>query len=302
MKKYTKAFILSFFILILSSIHAAEKTDPYEQVFLYARALELGGAAEQAQTEYKRYIFMQDYSEGLHQTECFDSLAGLYAQDQSWDLAADSIYRVILSATREGLDNEYIDSLRLRHIYYLRMQCQAEKTPACNNLLFFSYMNLPDFSQEVKKAALCQDLKNAVEDYRWDYARTQYNRTVAEFPGLFTQQENEIINQSFDNIQNYKPKKQMLAGYLSFFPGLGQLYAGDYLDSLNAFLLNGSIIAVSVYSICTMDLWTFSLLEFPPLRQFMKGNIYNAQKDAYYHNLRKIDEYSEPIKNILSSR
>ena len=91
----------------------------------------------------------------------------------------------------------------------------------------------------------------------------------------------------------------MLAGYLSLFPGLGQLYAGDYKDSINAFLLNGSLIAVSVYSICTLDLWTFSLLEFNPLAHFMQGNIYNAQKDAYEYNRRFIDAHKKELLQIF---
>jgi hypothetical protein len=91
----------------------------------------------------------------------------------------------------------------------------------------------------------------------------------------------------------------MLAGYLSIMPGLGQLYAGDYLDSLNAFLLNGSLIALSVWSLCSLDFWTFSLLEFNPLIHFMQGNMYNAQKDVYEYNQGKIKGFYSPIIDII---
>ena len=94
----------------------------------------------------------------------------------------------------------------------------------------------------------------------------------------------------------------MLAAYLSIFPGLGQLYAGNYADSLNAFLLNGSIIAVSAWSIYTLDLWTFSLLEFNPLIHFMQGNIYNAQKDVYEYNQRKYKAFSGQILEIVDNK
>lgn len=307
MESFTdKRFVTFVFLIILGSagflLSAGEKTDSYEDLFFYARALEQGGALEQAQTEYKRYIFMQDYSQGKHQTECFEALAELYAKSQRWDLAADTFQKAIASAAAYEEPEETIDLLRLKHIYSLKMQAQTQNTSVADNLMFFSYMNLPSFSPLVRKAAFCADMENAIIQNRWDYAQSQYNRAAAEFPQLFTKQETETINLAFLNIQGFKPKNQILAGYLSFFPGLGQLYAGDYRDSLNAFLLNGTIITASVWSIWTLDLWTFSLLEFPLLKQFMRGNIYNAQKDAYYYNLNRYENYSKPILDILNSR
>ena len=127
----------------------------------------------------------------------------------------------------------------------------------------------------------------------------EFNSFTTTYPQAFSPEEYSIIQQNLDNIITFKPKKLEVARYLSLFPGLGQLYAADYKDSLNAFLLNGSLIALSVYSICTLDLWTFSLLEFDPLIRFMKGNIYNAQKDAHEYNTRHINAYTKEIMDLL---
>ncbi|MBO4532086.1 MAG: hypothetical protein J5726_00100 [Treponema sp.] len=281
-------------ILFFSSVFAAESKpakDIYEDVFLYAQRLEQGGAFEEAEVEYKRYIFLQDYSAGLYQTRAFESLAGLYAQKEQWQLAADTMNMAIQSSINDGESQEQTDQLRLRHIQYL--------SHIPNNLYLFGYINFQEHSKEIRHAAFLADFKQSIDQGLWLTAQEKFYFAEQNLPDVFTAQDARTIDISLDNIMDYKPKKQLLAGYLSFIPGLGQLYAGDAKDALNAFVLNGSLIAVSVWSICTLDVWTFSLLEFNPLIHFMQGNMYNAQKDVYEYNQRKINELSSPIKEIL---
>ena len=290
----TAAFITALFLFPVFAIDTVPAADVYEDVFLYAQKLEQGGALEEAEVEYKRYIFLQDYSAGVHQTQAFSSLAQLYAKKEQWQLAADSMNQAIQSSINDGQRTEETDLLRLRHIQYL--------SHLSSNLYIFSYINFPDFSTDVRQAAFLADFKNCIEQELWQNAKDKFDFAQREFPDLFTQEQAQTINSSFQSIFAYKPKKQLLAGYLSFIPGLGQLYAGDPLDALNAFVLNGSLIAVSAWSLCTLDFWTFSLLEFNPLAHFMKGNIYNAQKDAYEYNQRKLKAFSSQILDIVDEK
>ena len=316
MESFTKAKALrcckKFFLLILllsaglcagtGVCFAAENktsNDAYESLFLYAQTLHNNGAFEQAQVEYKRYIFMQDYSRGIHQTQAFENLAALYAQNNEWELAAQTQYKAILSSLEDEDSAEKTDLLRQKHIFYLAQQAKAQNFSFQENLFIFSYLNLPEFSSDVKETAAFYSFKNLIETARWETAQTEFNLFTAAYPQAFTAEEYSIIQENLNNIITFKPKKLEAARYLSLFPGLGQLYAANYKDSLNAFLLNGSLIAVSVYSICTLDLWTFSLLEFEPLLRFMKGNIYNAQKDAHEYNTRHINAYTKEIMDLL---
>ena len=289
--KAVKFYIICLFLLAVTNLctYAQQTSDEYEDIFLYAQRLEAGGAYEQAELEYKRYIFLQDYSAGIHQVQAFTALAGLYEKNSQWELAAQTIQKAILKSQD--------DFLKLRHIKYLNNSSQ--EASLSENLFIFSYMNLPDFSEAVRQYACLCAIENDVKNGRTGYAEKSFSFLNQNFPFLFSEQEIQAINTSFEKINTYKPKKQMLAAYLSLFPGLGQLYAGDYKDSLNAFLLNGSIIAVSVYSIWTLDLWTFSLLEFNPLIHFMQGNIYNAQKDTHEYNTRHLQAFEEEILNII---
>ena len=239
-------------------------------------------------------IFLQDYSAGAYQTSAFERLARLYAAKEQWQLAAQTMNMAIQSAVNEGQSPEQTEQLRLKHIQYL--------SHINNSLYLFSYINFTDYSQEIRQAAFLADFKQNIDQGLWQTVQDKFNFAQQSLPDLFSKEETEAINTSLENIFAFKPKKQLLAGYLSFIPGLGQLYAGDPLDALNAFLLNGSIIAVSVWSLCTLDFWTFSLLEFNPLVHFMQGNMYNAQKDAYEYNQRKIKAFSGQILNIVDNK
>ena len=294
-----KMTFLIFLVLAITNsfVFAAPNSDPYESVFLYAKTLEQGDAYEQAELEYKRYIFLQDYSAGTHQTEAFTALAGLYEKNSQWDLAAQTMYKAILSDQQDTPATS--DKLKIDHIRFLANSPEKSSFSFTENLFIFSYLNLPDFSDTVKQYAYLSAIEKDLNDDRTENAATTFSIFKYTFPDFFTSEESEAISTGFEKLRNYKPKNQMLAAYLSLFPGLGQLYAGNYKDSLNAFLLNGSLIAVSAYSIVTLDLWTFSLLEFNPLVHFMKGNIYNAQKDVYEYNTRHLQEYKEEILSII---
>ena len=305
MKKNIKLFLLQLIFLVIAMKGFASSVVPepvegqYDKIYFYAITLYNEGAYEEAEVEFKRYLFMQNYSEGKYQSGAYCALVGLYEKKSEYSLAADCIQKAIVCMEQEGERQSQIDALRLVHINYLELAAAGGNTYLNDNLFIFSYMNLPEFSEEIKKHAYTAAITNAVSSGRIDYAKKTFETAVEILPGAWDEQQKNQITAGFEDLISFKPKNLKLAGYLSIFPGLGQLYAHDYKDSLNAFLLNGSLIAVSAWSICTFDFWTFSLLEFNPLFRFMQGNMYNAQKDAYQYNLKKQTELSRPILDAI---
>ena len=64
MKKNIKfVFAQLIFLLMIFLLHAVPEhvEGPYTDLFLYAKSLHNAGAYDQAEVEYKRYIFMQNY-------------------------------------------------------------------------------------------------------------------------------------------------------------------------------------------------------------------------------------------------
>lgn len=308
MKKSIKIFFLQIILLFSFIPFFAETKDIlprnpnyYSDVFFYALSLYNSGAYEEAEVEFKRYLYMQNYAKGTYESGALCALAGLYEKKEEYALAAECIQKAIVICEQDNKEQSYIEALRKSHIDYLEKAAVGNKDYLNDNLFIFSYMNLPEFSDAVRIRAYTAAISNAVQNGRIEYAQKTYTKAVELFPQVWTEQQQETIFGSFNKLNKFKPKSQKLAGCLSFFPGLGQLYAANYKDSLNAFLLNGSLIALSAWSICTLDFWTFSLLEFNPVIRFMQGNIYNAQKDAYQYNLKKQQELSQPICENLQN-
>ena len=298
MKKNIKVLLIQFIFLAMQLPFFA---DSYANIYFYATKLYENEAYEEAEVEYKRYLFMQNYEKGKYEAGALCALGGLYELKGNYSLAAECLQKAIVCLEQQGESESYIDSIRCSHISYLQKAAANTNTYLNDNLFIFSYMNLPEFSDKVRIKAYSASILDAVQNGRIEYAQKAYNSSLELFPEAWNQQQQETLNLSFERLGNFKPKNQKLAGYLSLMPGLGQFYAENYKDSLNAFLLNGSLLAVSAWSICTLDFWTFSLLEFNPLIRFWRGNIYNAQKDAYQYNVKKQQELSQPICEILEN-
>lgn len=282
-------------------IFSLNSADFYENVFQTAKEMENKGAYKEAALEYKRYLFLQDYSPGKHQKEAFLSLSAYYENNSLWEEAAEYQHKAILLLENNDLNqNESeIANLQINHIKLLKNDANQKQNSLSDNLFIFSYENLDSYSDIVRKAAFYADLENSILTSRWDHFSVIFNKCISLFPEAFTKDEQKIITENLQKIYDFKPKNQTTAAYLSLLPGLGQLYAKDYKDSANAFLLNGSLIALSTYSIITLDLWTFSLLEFSPTIHFMRGNIYNAQKDTYNYNLAEQKKITTPLLKII---
>ena len=81
MKKSIKLILIQVIFLILASRAFSE---PYDDLFLYASKLDQAGAYEEAELEYKRYIFMLNYSQGQYEAQAFCALADLYEKKENY--------------------------------------------------------------------------------------------------------------------------------------------------------------------------------------------------------------------------
>ena len=66
-------------------------------------------------------------------------------------------------------------------------------------------------------------------------------------------------------------------------PGLGQMYAGDWRDGLNALILNGLALGFISNAIHRRDYRDAALISSISIRYYT-GNIYNAEMDVRKYN------------------
>lgn len=290
MKHFTKFLAIAVLFFSVPFLHA--QSDPYEEVFLLAEKLENSGAVSEAFTEYKRYLFLQDYSEGIHEKEAYLALSRIFKNDSKYTKALENLQMAQNFSSGEELIIEEINLLR---------EYSVTKKPSLeSNVNLFRYRFTPEFSDTVKKAAWIAILENEIVTEEFQLFHQNFDFFCSEYPDYFTEETIIEIKKNLEKAEKFKPKNPMLAFHLSFIPGLGQLYAGQPADALNAFLLNGSLIALSTYTIISQDYFTFGLFELEPTLRFYRGNLLNAQKETYQYNEKKINQLKKPILDSLN--
>jgi hypothetical protein len=294
--------------VVSAQIANTQETDPYEEVFLYAKKLEDNGMNKEASLEYKRYLFLQNYSAGSHKAESLFFLSHYYENEGDIRTAFDYFSLLVSVLTQDTPQS--IEEAQLNKILLMKeiiLQVQNNKLTTFDSYYNLSTVELNEFawaskdSYAVRTTACCCLLSIALQSRNITAFQQLFVKTCTAYPTLFSQAEKLLIRKSIGAIYKYKPKNPMTAARLSVIPGAGQLYAHNYKDSLNAFILNGSLIAVSVYSLVNLNFVDFASFEFSPLVRFYRGNLFNAQRDAYAYNDAKLLELCSPIDQILLS-
>lgn len=302
MKKFSRLIILCILIFSFLSPLCAQTDDKskIEKFYNLALSLESGKNPKAAVTEYKRYLYLIDFYPELKNSENHikDSYLGLsncYETLGNTELSIDFLQNA-LNLT----DDDKKQDLQIRHIKLLLKQSAENKTILANNYFFSSYLLLDTFDEKVKKYAGLAHMENLIVLKHWEELSLWYDYYSSQYPQMFTQEEKSVFSKNIQEIINFKGKSPMLAAHLSFIPGAGQLYAQEYKDALNAFLLNAALIGVSTWSLLNQDFWIFSLFEFSPALRFYRGNIINAQKETYNYNANQINQLAEPLLTIIN--
>ncbi|MCR4734580.1 MAG: hypothetical protein K5829_06225 [Treponema sp.] len=278
--------------------------DFYQKVYFTAQKLEEAGAFKEAATEYKRYLFLQEYSRGIFSGQALTALSRLYRNNGSLNLALDYNLQAQNYFINSGEENgTWMEGLKLCEIELLELldltfSSTAEKKSVINPRLY-AYAKSEKWSQDIRKKAYSAILKNQIRQKEWKSADITFKAFSSDFPETFPQEKIAIFNACLIQAENFKYKNPKTATYLSFIPGLGQFYAGDYTDSLNAFILNGALIGVSLYSLINLQFQDFILLEASPTLRFYRGNFRNAYKAAEEWNKEEIAILQNKLIAIL---
>ena len=136
--------------------------------------------------------------------------------------------------------------------------------------------------------------------FRWEQAQSVFQAYFAEIPNAEAATE---INALFSEAINLSQKSEKVAGLLStFLPGLGQAYAGDWKNGLNALLLNGVLGYITLDAAIERD-YDDALLSFCFLfYRYYSGNRYRAVEAAQTFNDRENRRHVERILQALSAQ
>lgn len=227
---------------------------------------------------------------GPEQEPIDKALTGLiqfYTAEKSFENAENYAQIQINYYIEWGRDASQIQELELNYIQLLeKLAVRDKKTDDAVILKLYGYAY--DGRQEVSEKANEVLLKALLRTKNYEEAKILVQQN---WP---SPQKEEFV-QAIVCAQNYRGKNPKLALGLSFVPGMGQFYAHQWKDGLNALVLNGALWTVSAWSVWHLNFFDFFILEMDADYRFFRGNLYNAQKDVYIYN----DAQTEEILSVI---
>ena len=113
--------------------------------------------------------------------------------------------------------------------------------------------------------------------------------------------EKEMIELAFSGTDPGKPKPGTAKIFSIFLPGLGQLYAGDYLSAANSFVLNAGLVGL-LLSIASRQSFMDAAVSIGPwLQRYYTGGYHNAEKTAIIKQQQKRQELLGRVYEIFES-
>jgi len=230
------------------------------------------GSYDEAITEYKRFIFFNP--KGEHTDYALYRMGLAYRAGHNWQEAINALRASILAAK----DARTADERRI---------VLATTLIASGNysLARLELIRVSEFSRHpsLRLKSLYFGGITSLYMFDWDAVREAFGSFYSGYAeGRMRESAKEIDSALLNARQSYKSIR--LAKFLStIFPGLGQIYAGDWRDGLNALALNSLTIGFLANAICRKDYKDAILISSITMRFYM-GNIYRAELDVREYN------------------
>ncbi len=251
-------------LLFLSHARVA----PSDDVLALADWLLEQKSYHEAITEYKRFVFFNP--EGGNAAYAFHKMGLAYRLEHKWEEAVDALKASILATE----DPRVADERRIT----LATTLMASGNYSLARLELLKVSETPLRPGSVYFYGIASLYMSD-----WDDARDAFGQFYSRYAdGQMTDRAEEIERVLVGVETSYKSPR--LARFLSaIMPGLGQMYAGDWRDGLNALVLNGLAIGFIANAIHRKDYRDATLISSISVRYYT-GNIYNAEVDVRKYN------------------
>lgn len=284
MKKLTFTMVLT--ILILSV--AFDKTSRAEDLALnLAEEFFKAGNYHEAITEYKRFICFNSNDERI--SDVWFQIGMAYRNQARWENALNALRKSLSVATNDRLRDE-----RRISIGILLIANQDYSAAEFELLRVSMFSNYPSLRRKATFfLGICR-----LYTFKWEEARKAFDQYFDSSQIL----QREQVDSLFAATNHPEYKSPETAKWLStFIPGLGQIYAGDFWDGLNALVINmgtGYLLTSSLLEHRYQDAFISYLSLF---HRYYRGNRYNAERIAKEHNEGLSREYSKKVLSLISN-
>ena len=243
-----------------------------DDVLKMADRLREFGSHSEAITEYKRFIFFNPESE--HASDALYGMGLAYRAMRDWQGAINAL-KASVSATEDP------------RISGQRRIILATTLIATGNysLARLELLKVSEFSKypSLRLRSLYFEGVAALYEFEWDVAGEAFGKFYSDYAqGEWAGRTKEIELSLLEARKSHKSAS--LAKLLStIIPGMGQTYAGDWRDGLNALVLNGLIIGLTANAVYRKGYLDVALISSISVRYY-RGNIYRAEMDVRKYN------------------
>ena len=258
-------------------------------------ALDLGdhlfalGDYDAAITEYKRFLFFNAADPRMDGVQFKIGLA--YRAQRWWMEAAEAMIAAIQWTTETELQAERRVELAVTLI-----------ASGAYDLALVELIKVDMQSQSARLRERARFLRGVayLYQFKWEQSRSVFQAYFDEIPNAAGTAA-EIDSLCLDAL-NRSQKSEKAARLLStFLPGLGQTYAGDWKNGLNALLLNGVLGYITLDAAIERDYDDALLSFFFLFYRYYSGNRYRAAEAAQTFNDRGNRRHVEKILQALTT-
>ncbi len=280
-KKNIKNVLIAFILLLSGCLHLQGQN--LEEVNQLAESHYNAGHKDAALDFYMRVIYFDD--DEVYTKKALLNTANIYFVKEQYDRAALFYGRSALyyqGDMQTQIYQQKISSYLLDHKY---MEAYEEILHIDTSTLTNEYIKKNYFLQ---LATIHYGLKS------YDEAKENFNMLVPD--SSYHLELNKIIKR----VKKVERKSSALAFYMSaVFPGSGQMYAQDYADGLNSFLLTTGLFAVGVYTGINISWIDAALIVAPWWSRYHLGGMYNTAESVRKYKVNKRSEYYKMILDMI---
>ena len=259
-------------------------------------ALDLGdrlfalGDYDAAITEYKRFLFFDANHPQAGEVQFKIGLA--YRAQQWWAEAVEAMIAAVQLTTETEFQAERRVELAVTLI-----------GSGAYDLALVELIQVDMQSQSARLRQRARFLRGVayLYQFKWEQARSVFQVYFDEIPN--TARVAAEIDTLFSEAINLPQKSEKTARLLStFLPGLGQTYAEDWKNGVNALLLNGVLGYVTLDAAIERDYDDAILSFFFLFHRYYSGNRYRAAEAAQTFNDRENRRHVEKILRALATQ
>ena len=273
--------------LLLFTVVTVSASDPVLDLGEHLFAL---GNYDAAITEYRRFLF---FNAGHPQASEAQFKIGLaYRAQKWWAEAAEAMIAAVQQTTEAELKAERRVELAVTLI-----------ASSAYSLALVELIKVDMQSQLARLRQRARFLRGVayLYQFKWEQARSVFQVYFDEIPSAAGAAAE--IDTLFLDALNRSQKSEKAARLLStFLPGLGQTYAGDWKNGLNALLLNGVLGYITLDAAIERDYDDALLSFFFLFYRYYAGNRYRAVEAAQTFNDWENRRHVEKILQALATR